>query len=133
MSTQVFGQERTSGWVSFAAILLLAVGFFRIISAISYFANSVRVNNLTNGAFQGHIWAYGVWDLCIAAFALLAGMSLLGGGGFGRVVAYIWAILVIVQSFLTIGQTPWYAALMIFLAVMVLVGLSSTSENASEV
>src|SRR6478672_7276948 len=115
MSTQVFGQGRTSGWVSFAAILLLAVGFFRIISAISYFANSVRVNNLTNGAFQGHIWAYGVWDLCIAAFALLAGMSLLGGGGFGRVVAYVWAILVIVQSFLIIGQTPWYAALMIFL------------------
>ena len=133
MSTQVFGQERTSGWVSFAAILMLAVGFFRIISAISYFANSVRVNNLTNGAFQGHIWAYGVWDLCIAAFALLAGMSLLGGGGFGRVVAYVWAILVIVQSFLTIGQSPWYAALMIFLAVMVISGWPSTDRERSGV
>lgn len=133
MSSQAVVDERGSGWVSFAAILMFAVGFFRIISAISYFANSARVNNLTNGAFHGNLWAYGVWDLCIAAFALFAGVSLLGGGGFGRVVAYIWGVLVIVQSFLIIGQAPWYAALMIFLAVMVIYGLSVTSDNETGV
>ena len=61
MSTQtvVYDDERGSGWATFAAVLMFAVGFFRIISAISYFANSIRVNNLTNGAFQGHLWATG--------------------------------------------------------------------------
>ncbi len=130
MTTQVAYRERGSGWVTFAAVLMFAVGFFRIISAISYFANSVRVNNLTNGAFHGHLWAYGAWDLAIAFFALLAGGSLLGGGGFGRFVAYVWGCLVIVQSFLIIGQAPWYAALMIFLAVMVIFGLASTADDS---
>ena len=130
MSAYAVEDERSSGWVTFAAVLMFAVGFFRIISAISYFANSVRVNNLTNGAFHGHLWAYGAWDLCIAAFALLAGGSLLAGGGFGRLIAYIWAILVIVQSFLIIGQAPWYAALMILLAVLVIHGLSSTKRTS---
>ena len=65
MSAYAVEDERSSGWVTFAAVLMFAVGFFRIISAISYFANSVRVNNLTNGAFHGHLWAYGgVVDLC---------------------------------------------------------------------
>ena len=116
-----------SGWVTFAGILLFAVGFFRIISAISYFANSHRVNDLTNGAFNGNLWAYGVWDLCVAALALLAATSLLGGGKFGRLIAYVWAILVIVQGFLTIGQEPWYSAAMITLSVLVIQGLASTA------
>jgi hypothetical protein len=129
MSSVAVGEERSSGWVTFAAVLMMAVGFFRIISAISYFANSVRVNNLTNGTFHHHMWAYGIWDLCIALFALLAASSLLSGGGFGRVVAYIWAVLVIVQSFLIMGQAPWFAIASIFVAVMVMIGLSSTSES----
>ena len=58
------------------------------------------------------------------------GGSLLAGGGFGRLIAYIWAILVIVQSFLIIGQAPWYAALMILLAVLVIHGLSSTKRTS---
>jgi hypothetical protein len=133
MATQTAVYEKpSSGWVTFAAILMFAVGIDRIITAIAYFANSVRINNLTTGAFSGHLWVYGIWDLCIAAFALLAGASLLGNGGFGRLIAYVWAVLVIVQSFVIIGQAPWYSALMIFLAVMVIFGLSKTSESIWE-
>ena len=109
MATTDFDQ-RQSGWVTFAAVLLFAVGFMRIISAISYLANSHRINDFTNGVFTGHMWAWGIWDGVIAALALYAGYSLLNNGGFGRFVAYAWAILVIVQSFLIIGLAPWYAA-----------------------
>ena len=45
---------------------------------------------------------------------------------FGRVVAYIWAVFVIVQAFTTINIAPWYSALMIALAVMVVYGLASS-------
>jgi hypothetical protein len=130
MATEAAVYEKPhSGWVTFAAILMFAVGIDRIISAISYFANSVRINNLANGAFHGHLWVYGIWDLCIAIFALLAGASLLGNGGFGRMIAYIWAVLVIVQGFVIIGEAPWYATLMIVLAVLVIFGLSKTAES----
>jgi hypothetical protein len=119
------------GWLSFAAVLLFAVGFFRIISAISYFADSHKVNNLANGLFSGHTWGWGVWDLLIAALAILAGMSLLDGRTFGRVVAYIWAVFVIVQSFTIINLAPWYGALTMALAVMVIYGLARTPAGVS--
>lgn len=119
---------RRSGWLTFAAIVMFTVGFLRIISAISYFGNSHRINDLSNGLFTTHLWAWGIWDLCIAALAFMAGYSLLTDGGFGRVVGYIWAIFLIVESFLIIGIAPWYGAGGILLATLVIYGLASTSD-----
>ena len=122
--------ERRSGWTMFAAIVLLSVGFLRVISGISYLADSNKVNNLTFGLFGDNLWAWGLWDLGIAAIALYAGYSLLGGGTFGKVVAYLWAVLVIVNSFLIMGVAPWFAFTMIALAVLVVYGLASSPEEA---
>ncbi len=116
------------GWVTFAAILMFAVGFARIISAITYFDNSNDVANLTAGLFGDSLWAWGVWDLVIAALALFAGWSLLGNGPFGRVIAYIWAVVLIVNSFMIFGLAPWYAAAAIVLGTLVIWGLASSSE-----
>jgi hypothetical protein len=122
--------ERRTGWVMFAAVVMFSVGFLRIISGISYLSDSHKVNDLTFGLFGDNLWAWGLWDLGIAAVALFAGYSLLGGGGFGRVVAYLWAVLVIVNSFLIIGVAPWFAAMMIALAVLVVYGLASSPSEA---
>ena len=109
MSTQAMESQK-SGWLEFAAVVLFAIGFFRIISAIAYFANSYKLNNLTHGLFSGHNWAWGVWDLMIATAAIIAGMSVLAGGGFGRVFGYIAGVLMIVQGFTVINLAPWYGA-----------------------
>ena len=122
--------EKRSGWTMFAAVVLFSVGFLRVISGISYLADSNKVNNLSFGLFGDSLWAWGLWDLGIAAIALYAGYSLLGGGTFGKVVAYLWAVLVIVNSFLIIGFAPWFAAGMIALAVLVVYGLASASDEA---
>jgi hypothetical protein len=117
----------TSGWITFAAIVLYAVGFLRIISGISYLADSHKVNNLTFGIFGDNMWAWGIWDLGIAALAIYAAYSLLEGGEFGRIVAYIWAILVIVNGFLILAYAPWYGAAAITLAGLVVYGLATTT------
>jgi len=124
VSVQAY-EERASGWLGFAAIVMFAVGFFRFISAIAYFANSHRINNLTGGLFGGQNWAWGLWDLLIAAAAILAGSSILSGGGFGRVVGYIWAVLMIVQGFTIIGFAPWYGTISIAIATLVIYALAS--------
>ena len=124
MSTPQAYDERPSGWVEFA------VGFSRIISAIGYFADSHKVNNLSGGLFSGHTWGWGLWDLLIATAAILAGLSLLSGGGFGRVLGYIWAVLVIVQGFTIINLAPWYGALAITLGVLVIFGLARSPREA---
>jgi hypothetical protein len=133
MATQTFDQRGTesrgSGWLEFAAVVMFAVGFFRIISAISYFADSRKLNDLTGGLFSSHVWAWGLWDLLIAATAIAAGYSVLVGKTFGRVVGYVWAVLVIVQSFAIVRLAPWYAALAITLGALVIYGLASTPRE----
>jgi hypothetical protein len=128
MNTQA--SVKGSGWVEFAAIVLLAVGFLRVISGISYLADSHKVNNFTFGLFGDNLWAWGLWDLAIAALALYAGWSLLSNGAFGRVVAYVWAIVVIVQGFLTLAWAPWWGAFAITLAAFVIYGLANTSDES---
>jgi len=126
MSAPEYDDAR-SGWLTFAAVLMFAVAFVRIVSAIRYFDDSQEITNLTSGLFGDSLWAWGIWDLCVAALALFGGWSLLSGGGFGRVVGYVWAVVVIVQGFLIIEQAPWYGAGSIGLAVLVLYGLTTTS------
>src|SRR6185312_8494081 len=115
-----------TGWIMLAAIVMFSVGVLRIISGISYLANSHKINDYTAGFFGDNMWAWGLWDLAIAALAIWAAFSLLGGGEFGRVIAYLWAILVIINSFLTIGIAPWFGAAMLTLALLVIYGLAST-------
>jgi hypothetical protein len=129
MSTQAL--ERRSGWFTFVSILLFSVAGLRIISGISYLADSNRVNNLTGGLFGSHIWVWGLWDLAIAALAFFAAYSLWNGNLFGRVVAYGWTVLVIIQSFLIMAYAPWFAFAAILLAVLVLYGLITTEGSAS--
>jgi len=128
MSTQALDGLRRPGWLTFAGVVLAAVGCLRIISAIYYFADSARVNNLSGGAFGDHIFLWGLWDLLIAVLALWGAFSLFGGNTFGRVIGYIWAILVIVQSFVIISYAPWFGSAALLLAVLVIYALSATSE-----
>lgn len=121
--------ERRPAWLTFAAIVMFSVGILRIISAIYYFADSARINNsVVLGAFSDNLFLWGLWDLVIAVVAIWAGYSLLSGNTFGRVIGYLWAILVIVQSFMIIGVAPWFAAAMLVLATLVIYGLATTSE-----
>ena len=127
MSVQAEGMRRP-GWLTFAAMIMFAVCFTRTISGINYLAGGSQISDLTNTVFGDQLKVWGVWDLCLAALALFAGLSLLVGGGFGRVLGYIWAVWVIVQSFLIIGAAPWFAIAMIALATFVIYGLSASSD-----
>jgi hypothetical protein len=120
--------EKRPGWLTFAGVVLFAVAFARVISAINYFGDGAQINDLTNSVFGNHLWVWGAWDLCLALLALVAAISLLGGGGFGRVIAYIWAIWAIVQSFLIMGAAPWYAAATLVLAALVIYGIASSAD-----
>jgi hypothetical protein len=128
MTTQAYDRLNRPGWLTFAAIVMFAVGSLRVISALYYFADSARVANVRAGALGNHLFLWGLWDLAIALLAFWAGYSLLSGGTFGRVVGYIWAIMVIVESFLMLQYAPWFGFGTLILATLVIYALSSTSE-----
>ena len=131
MSTQE-QVERLNGWSAFAAIVMFSVGVLRIITGISYLADSRKVNDLTLGLFGDNMWAWGIWDLGIGVAALFAAYSLLGNGTYGKIVTYLWAVLVIVNSFLVMGYAPWFAFAMIALAIFVIYGLTSSPRELTE-
>ena len=128
MSTPNMSTLERPGWLTFAAVVLLSVGILRIITAISYFADSSKVDDLSHGLFGGQLWAWGLWDLLIAVLALWAGWSLLGGNSSGRALGYVWAGLVLIQSFLILAWAPWFGFLAMAIATLVMFALASTSE-----
>jgi hypothetical protein len=128
MSTQAVSGLQRPGWLTFAAVVMFGVGVMRVISAIYYFADSNRVNALGTGAFSSHLFWWGIWDLCIAALAIYAGYSLLNGNLGGRVIGYFWAILVLIQSFLIMGQAPVYALCALGVALLVIYGISKSAD-----
>src|SRR5207244_13148054 len=124
MSTQALDGLRRPGWLTFAGVVLVSVGFARIISAIYYFADSTRVNNLSGGAFGHHLFLWGLWDLLIALLDLWGGFSLFGGNNFGRVIGYNWGILVIVKSLLLFSSVLWLASALLMIDFLYIYDLS---------
>jgi hypothetical protein len=126
-SMQDMLEARRPGWLTFAAVVMITVGILRVISAIYYFAHSARINqSIQFGAFADHLFLWGIWDLIIAVLAIWAGYSLLSGNTFGRVIGYVWAMLVIIQSFMIIQIDPWFATGMLVLASLVIYALAVT-------
>ena len=132
MTTSPMTALRRPGWLTFAAIVMISVGILRIIAAISYFGDSAKVNDLSGGVFGDQIFLWGIFDLIIAAFALWGGYALLSGDMFGRVLGYIWAGVVLIQSFLILRYAPWFGIAAIALATLVMYALSVTSEWRDE-
>jgi hypothetical protein len=114
-----------AGWLTFAAVVMISVGCLRVISAIYYFADSSRVNDVSSGAFAHHLVVWGVWDLLIAALALTAGLSLLRRKELGFALGYGFAGLVIVQSFLILAADPWFGFAALLIAVLVIYALAN--------
>ena len=132
MTTSPMTALRRPGWLTFAAVVMISVGILRIIAAISYFGDSAKVNDLSGGVFGDQIFLWGIFDLIIAAFALWGGYALLSGDMFGRVLGYIWAGVVLIQSFLILRYAPWFGIAAIALATLVMYALSVTSEWRDE-
>jgi hypothetical protein len=132
MTTSTMTALRRPGWLTFAAVVMISVGILRIIAAISYFGDSSKVNDLSGGVFGDQLFLWGIFDLIIAAVALWAGYALLSGDMLGRVLGYIWAGVVLIQSFLILRFAPWFGFTAIALATLVMYALSVTSDWRDE-
>ena len=64
----------------------------------------------------------------IAGLAFWASSSLLRGNTFGRVIRYIWAVVVIVENFTSINLAPWSSFASLVIAGLVIYALSTTGD-----
>jgi hypothetical protein len=89
-----------AGWLSFAGIMLVLVGFFNIIDGIAAIANSdYLVNHLLFANMDAWGWFFLIWGV----LQVLAGFAILGGA--------VWAAAVgiIAAFFNAIAQLSWAA------------------------
>jgi hypothetical protein len=115
-----------------AAVVLIAIGCARIISAIYYFADSDRVSDVSSGPFAHHLVYWGVWDLLIAALALAAGFAILKQNEAAFVLGYSFAGLLIVQSLLLLAAAPWYGFAGLALAILIIHELAANDTAKFE-
>ncbi len=128
MSTQTETDRGRPAGLKFAAIVLLAIGCARVISAIYYFADSDRLSEAADGPFAHHLVYWGVWDLMIAALALGGGYALLKGNDLGFVLGYTFGGFLIVQSLLLIAASPWYSFAALLLASVIIYVLAANDR-----
>src|SRR5215216_3481502 len=89
---------RRPGLVTFAAVMMFALGGFHVLLAISEFANSTWVlSRLDIELFIQSLIIWGIFDLVIGLIALFAGASILRGGAFGWITGYAFAALGVIK------------------------------------
>jgi hypothetical protein len=132
-STQDDGRSNVAGHsptmrrpdlVTFAAIIMFALGGFHLLVAISEFADSTWVlSRLDIELFIPILFVWGIVDLIIGAIALYAGFSILSGGKFGWFMGYTFATVGIIRWLFYIPVAPVLAVAVIVLAMLVIYGL----------
>ena len=115
---------RRPGLVTYAAIMLFALGGFHLLVAISEFANSTwLLSRLDIELFIPILFIWGIVDLIIGAIALYAGFSILSGGKFGWFMGYIFATVGIIRWLFYIPVAPVLAVVVVVLDLLVIYGL----------
>ena len=121
---------RRPGMVTFAAVVMFMVAGFEALAALLAFAGTGWwVTDMGNLVYTNFV-LWGILDLIIALIALYAGIDLLRGGTFGRVMGYLFAGLGAIRWLFVIPAAPILSVVVILLCVMVIYALALSSDYA---
>jgi hypothetical protein len=116
---------RRHGMVTFAAVIMFMVAGFEALSAILAFVGTGWWVTASGDLVYANLAFWGIIDLLIALIALYAGIDLLRGGTFGRVMGYLFAGLGAIRWLFVIPAAPILSVVVIALCVMVIYALAT--------
>jgi hypothetical protein len=120
---------RGAGRTLFAAIVLLIVGTINIIYGIGALDDANVLVNDTRFIFS-NLNTYGWVLIVLGAIQFVAGVSLFGGGTFGRLIGIIAGSVGAIGALLSVGGSyPWWSLGVFFLCVFVVHGLLVYGED----
>jgi hypothetical protein len=123
---------RGAGRAVFVAILLLIAGVLNVIYGISALSNTHFFNGTVYAFSTLHTWGW--ITILVGVIQLTGGVSLMGGGGYGRVIGIIAATLGALESLLSIGgQHPFWSLGVFAICLWVLYGLVVLDTEESPV
>jgi hypothetical protein len=117
-----------AGRAVFVAILLIMIGTLNIIYGFGAIGNAHFFDNTQYVFSSLHTWG---WITVIIGFIqLTGGFSLFTGGGYGRLIGIVAAIIGAFESLLSVGGThPWWSLAIFVLCIYVLHGLILLGEE----
>jgi hypothetical protein len=122
---------RGAGRVTFAAILLFIVGTLNIVYGVGALDDANIFANDTRYIFT-NLNTLGWVLIVLGVIQLTAGLSLLYGGTYGRVIAIIAGSLGAIGALLSVGGSyPWWSVCVFFLCVFVVHGIAVYGEDES--
>lgn len=118
--------DRVTGWWIFAGVLLFCAGALNIIYGIAAIGDSRFVTQDAT-LIATNLNTYGWVTLIIGVVQLTAGVSLFGGGGWGRFVGIVASALSLIFALLTIPALPIWSLCVFILSLVVLYELAKPS------
>jgi hypothetical protein len=122
------GVEHRPGMLTFAAVMMFVVAGFEALAALLAFAGTGWWVTEAGNLVYANLVLWGILDSIIALIALYAGIDLLRGGAFGRVMAYVFAVVGAIRWLFVIPAAPVLAVVVIALCVMVIYALATHSD-----
>jgi hypothetical protein len=127
--------EPVSGWavggVLFAGILMIVIGIFEAISGLAAILENGSFFVVSeNYAFEVDVTAWGWIHVILGIVVGLAGLYLLFGRTWARVVGITLAILAAVANFFFIPYYPLWSLLIVALSIWVIWSLTRPLERA---
>ena len=127
--------EPVSGWavggVLFAGILMIVIGIFEAISGLAAILENGSFFVVSeNYAFEVDVTAWGWIHVILGIVVGLAGLYLLFGRTWARVVGITLAILAAVANFFFIPYYPLWSLLIVALTIWVIWSLTRPLERA---
>jgi hypothetical protein len=121
---------RRPGLVTYAAIIMFALGGFHVLLAMSEFARSTWVlSRLDIELLIPSLILWGFIDLLIGLIAVYAGRSILRRGGtFGLITGFVFADLSIIRWLFYITVSPLLAIVIIVIDGLVIYGLAKHAD-----
>lgn len=114
-----------TGWVIFAAVMMLIVGTFQIIEALTaLFRDTYYVVGHNGLLLRVDYTQWGWIHLIIGALLLIAGMSLFSGSTWARVLAVALAGLSALANLVFIAAYPFWSMTVIALDVFVIYAIT---------
>src|SRR5687768_4400298 len=120
---------RGAGRTLFAAILLVMLGTLNIIYGIGALDDANFVISDTRYILDD-LNTLGWVLIIVGALQLTGGFSLMGGGGYGKVIGIVAGTFGAVAAFFSIGGAfPWWSLMMFILCIWIVHGLVIFDED----
>ena len=116
-------EERWTGWIFFAGLMMVVVGFFNIIDGLAAIGgDAVYVDEGRIAAFSTETWG---WIWLISGIAILAaGFATFRGQVWGRAIGILLAGLNAIGQLTFVSANPFWAALVIGFDAIIIYALT---------